>query len=187
VALASVATFHSSDFSALPHGACVLDSVPWQVVSPQGREPRQFVALRSKNLPELPDTVRVAVDSVAARRLHVLHAYHGKDSTGAPAGAYRLVHANGAVQQVDLRAGVDAPDWWMPFGHPFGGGGAHRLDADRCRLAFVAGPDAFQGHCLYHFWTAIEHTESPVVSIEVVAGADTGSLVVAGITLERTA
>ena len=66
----------------------------------------------------------------------------------------------------------------------FGGGGALRIDPAHCRLAYLSGPEEFQGHCLFHFWAAIERPDQVIERIEVIAGSPDVALIVAAVTLE---
>jgi hypothetical protein len=181
--LARSATAGPDAMAPLPWGLSVLDNVPWRVAEPTGRRPRSLVWLRSDRFPDFPEQVSIPAGA-PARRVHFLHGVYGRDHADTPPGTYRLRFAGGETQDIPLRGARDVGDWWMPFGHPFGGGGSLRVDPDRCRLAFLTGPDEFQGHCLWHFWADVDCPDRPIESVEVRAGSPAVSLILAALTLE---
>lgn len=183
--LGSAANFYQREYASLAWGEIALDNVAWRVMVPKAGEARQFVATRSSHLPEQAEIALVRARSVRATRLHALHACFGNDRSGGTAGVYRVVHADGSSQEILVRAGRDGADWWMPFGHPFGGGGVHRLDTTTCRLAFLNHADVLATHGLYHFWVSLENVDSPVERVEIAGGTADCSLIVAALTLEN--
>jgi len=117
--------------------------------------------------------------------LHVLHAVYGECTEGQPVATYRVVYADGTVQQANIQNSREIADWWMPYGHRFGGGGTLRIDPACCRLAYVSGCDQFQGHGLYLYWRALERRSTEVAHVEFVGSAERASVIVAAVTVEQ--
>lgn len=180
---APAATEGLRELKELPLGACVLDNVPWRIPDPLDNDGHALLWLRSEQFPQFPAAQTVGAGHRAVR-FHALHAVYGVDRAGVAPGGYRLVFADGSAQTIPLRPTLDIGDWWMPYGHIFGGGAALRIDPATCRLAFLSDVEAFQGHALYHFQAPIVRQDVPVVRVEVHAGDPACSLIVAALTLE---
>jgi hypothetical protein len=169
------------ELNAIPWGQQVFDNVPWDIIDPTDNNGKSLVWTRSRRFASMPAVVQIPVRR-AARELHFLHAVRGRDAVSA--GGYRIRYADGKQEVVRLReGGKDGADWWMPFGHIFGGGGVLRLDTRNCRLAVMTGTDQTQGHCLYHFRYRLKRPDVAVRSISVEAGHHDASLVLAAVTL----
>ncbi|MBI5725688.1 MAG: family 20 glycosylhydrolase [Planctomycetes bacterium] len=179
--LSSAATACPGEMAALPWGLNVLDNIPWLVADPGKNGGKSVVMMRSARLRKLPIKAVIHVGR-RARVVHFLHSLHGNDLKNP--GRYRLIFADGSRQDIPLRPGKDVADWWMPFGHLFGGGGAMRIDTRTTRLAFLTGSEYLQGHCLYHFRRKVSNPAAAIQRIEVHAGDGDVSLLLAAVTLE---
>lgn len=177
--LAGVVTSPPRELAALLYGPVVHDNVPWLLLDPATCSGHSLIWTGSSQWKDYPREVHVPVQR-AARELHVLHGAYGAHDK--PPGSYCLHFADGSEHPIRLRARKDCGDWWMPFGHTFGGGGALRLDPRHCRLACLTDPEFMQGHCLYHFYLPIR-ARSPVSHITIQSGHPDVSLIVAAITL----
>ncbi len=167
---------------SLPWGIQVFDNIPWDIVNPIHRKGKNIIRLRSNHFPTLKETISIPIKA-SGKYIHVLHALYGDDSK--QPGTYSIVFEDGTQQVIKLRGGKDAADWWMPFGHLFGGGGAKRIDPRTCRLAWVSGSDLKQGYCLYHFRKKLKNSSKAVKQIDIHTGDPACSLIIAGITLEK--
>ena len=180
--LSAAATSPPRELAALLYGEVVHDNVPWRMLDPEECGGNALVWTGSAAWQEYPREISVPVCGLA-RELHALHGSFGPQ--GECPGCYRLRFADGSEERITLRAHKDCGDWWMPFGHTFGGGGALRLDPRRCRLACLTDPEHAQGHGLYHFRAPIRTRGVPLVAITIEAGHPDVSLVVAALTLRE--
>lgn len=183
VPLDSCVTSPPRDLAAMPWGGQVFDNVPWEILNPSLTGGRSLIWLMSDHAPDMPGSVDIPVNTPASA-VHILHAIYGGSAAEGEVARYTVSYADGATQAASVRNPSDIADWWMPFGHLFGGGGALRIDPDRCRLAFVTGRDQFQGHCLYHYWLPLERAGQEIRSITLTGTAADASVVVAAVTLQ---
>jgi hypothetical protein len=181
--LRRAASGQPQELNAIPWGQQVFDNVPWTIIDPTDNGGKSLVWTRSKRFATMPVAMQIPVRK-RVRELHFLHAVHGRDAVSP--GRYRIRYADGSQELVRLReGGKDGADWWMPFGHIFGGGGALRIDPRTTRLAVMTGTDQTQGHCLYHFRYRLKRPEVTVRSIAVEAGHRDASLVLAAVTINN--
>ncbi|MCX7848026.1 MAG: beta-N-acetylhexosaminidase [bacterium] len=166
------------DLAPLLYGPVVHDNVPWILIDPATSNGNSLIWTGSSLWQTYPNEIIVPVN-LPARELHVLHAAYGANATSP--GSYLLVFSDGKQQLVSLRPRKDCADWWMPFGHTFGGGGALSLDVRRCRLACLTDPEFIQGHCLYHFHVPVR-SRTPITHLVIRSGHADTSLIVAAIT-----
>jgi hypothetical protein len=184
VDLSAAANGSPRELGALLQGERVIDNVPWFLLRPDAKTGNAMVWTGSKPLPEYSKKVTIVVGREAAE-IHFLHAVYGRPKK-API-TYRLVFDDGKTQAIAPRPGLDIADWWMPFGHDFGGGGALGLDSANCRLACLTDPEHIQGHGLYHFWKKVSRPGKVIERIEIEATDENASLVLAAVTLRTKA
>lgn len=184
VDLRTVANGAPRELGSLLQGQRVIDNVPWVLLRPDAKTGNAMVWTGSQPLPDYPQRVTIPVGKPAAE-VHFLHAVYGR-MTKSPV-TYRLVFDDGKSQVVAPRPGLDIADWWMPFGHLYGGGGALDLDPESCRLACLTDPEHTQGHGLYHFWKTVKRPGRTIDRIEIEATDEAASLVLAAVTLRTTA
>lgn len=177
--LAAVVNSPPRELAALLYGPVVHDNVPWLLLDPATCGGNSLIWTGSSQWKDYPRSIRIPVQCMA-RELHVLHGAYGVHDQ--PPGSYCIRFADGSEQLIRLRARTDCGDWWMPFGHTFGGGGALHLDPSRCRLACLTDPEFMQGHGLYHFSVPIR-ARAPINHITIQSGHTDVSLIVAAITM----
>jgi hypothetical protein len=170
-----------ADLRLLPTGEQVMGGVKFRIIPAQESPDRQCIVLYGRRDPGLPKLAEVQLNGRKARTVYFLHAsgYGGEHLA-----TYSIVYEDGQRHDVPVRTDVEVGDWYEPFGQPWGGGSATRLDPKVCALGWEGPTPKFASAGLYVFPVVNPHPDRPINHIELsTPGTEQGQVGIVAITL----
>ncbi len=159
-----------NDLRNLPVGDQTFRHIRFHVIDPAGNGGRSVIALGDRAAHARP-AVEIPVGGATAQSVYFLHAL-GRSSAGVPA-VYEVVYADGSVEPIPIRVGVEIGLWWgiVPL-RKLKGESAAGTRHEPTHLARVAwqGANGAWGHVgLYMFGWDNPHADRPIAAIRLQA------------------